>query len=104
MYFIAFGQAVSIATSLVKFPQESLLADRRSTYNAAFVSSYERLLNYERNNAKTALLKESVKGAKQFISGTGRHGSTYNLKPKQLPDWEVEFDRDEKSRLEDTKA
>lgn len=42
------GQAINLATSLVKFPQECLHADRDSTYNAAFNSAYKELLEFEK--------------------------------------------------------
>lgn len=91
------GQAINLASSLVKFPQECLLTDRNSTYNAAFNSAYKDLLKYEQNNA-VKVLSESVKGAKKFVSGIGRHGKSYNLTEKSVKEWEKEFD-DVKSKL-----
>lgn len=82
------GQAIQLASSLVKFPQACLLADRKSTYNAAFTSSYEKLLEWEQQNSTQVILQESVDGAKKFMSGIGRHGKTYNLTEKMIPDWE----------------
>lgn len=83
------GQAISLATSLVKFPQSCMRADRDSTYNAAFNSSLDRLLEFEQNNG-CKVLQESVEGAKKFVSGIGRHGKSYNLTKKKLASWEVE--------------
>lgn len=78
------GQAINLATSLVKFPQECLRADRVSAYNSAFnASSLEEALEFEKSNATSAVLQESVAGAKQFISGVGRHGKFYNITDKK---------------------
>lgn len=95
---LGFGQALHVATSLVKFPQECLLADRRSCYNAAFSSLHSELMEYERSNGTAVFEKEAVEGARKFVSGIGRHGTTYNIKPKPLPDWEVEINKGERVR------
>ncbi|CAH0553141.1 unnamed protein product [Brassicogethes aeneus] len=86
----ALGQAISLATSLVKFPQECLQADRESTYNAAYNSAFRELSKFEQNTAKR-IFKESIEGAKKFVSGFGRHGKSYNLTEKDICDWEREF-------------
>ncbi|KAK4881328.1 hypothetical protein RN001_004647 [Aquatica leii] len=82
------GQAINLAMSLTKFPQKCLLADRKSTYNAAFATTMDQLLKYEKEESKHIILEESVQGAKKFVSGIGRHGTSYNLTEKILPDWE----------------
>ncbi|PSN33805.1 hypothetical protein C0J52_19371 [Blattella germanica] len=74
------GQAINLANSLVKFPQECLRADRFSTYNAAFnAKSFDEAVDFEFNNGIPVVLKESTEGAKKFMSGIGRHGKFYNL-------------------------
>lgn len=74
------GQAINLATSLVKFPQGCMQADRVSAYNSAFsASSFEDALEFEKDNATPIVLQESVTGAKKFMSGVGRHGKFYNL-------------------------
>jgi len=83
------GQAINLASSLTKFPQACLLADRKSTYNAAFSSAYDELLKYEREKSALVIVEESVYGAKKFVSGIGRHGKSYNLTEKELPVWEA---------------
>lgn len=88
--FLAQGQAFNLATSLIKFPQDCLLNDRKSVYNAAFNMSYEQLLRFERENAQHSLTAESIEGAKKFLSGIGRYGKSYYLKEKQLKHWEIE--------------
>jgi enoyl-CoA hydratase/carnithine racemase len=87
----ALGQAINLATSLVKFPQQCMLTDRNSTYNAAFNSAYLDLLKYEQNNGINVLATESIPGAKKFVSGIGRHGKSSNLREKDVKEWEKEF-------------
>ncbi|KAF5299146.1 hypothetical protein FQA39_LY02319 [Lamprigera yunnana] len=85
------GQALNLATSLVKFPQDCLLSDRKSTYNSAFASAFDQLLKYETTESSTdCIMQEAIEGAKKFSSGIGKHGKTYNLTKKEIPDWENE--------------
>lgn len=95
---LGLGQAMQVATSLVKFPQACLNADRNSTYNAAFAESYSKLLKYEQENGLNVIASESIDGAKKFVSGIGRHGKFYNLTEKSLPEWETN-DCDIKNKL-----
>lgn len=88
---------MNLASSLVKFPQECMLTDRNSTYNAAFNSAYLELLKYEQENGVKVLRTESITGAKKFVSGVGRHGKSTNLREKDLHIWEKEFET--KSKL-----
>lgn len=76
----ALGQAIQLASSLVKFPQACMLSDRDSVYNSAFnAKTFEEAMEYEKNSASDVVIAEAVEGAKKFLSGTGRHGKTYNL-------------------------
>ncbi|KAJ8934431.1 hypothetical protein NQ318_017132 [Aromia moschata] len=86
----ALGQAINLASSLVKFPQECLLVDRDSTYCAAYNKVYDELSKCAGKDRKK-LIKEAIEGAKKFISGLGRHGKTYNLTERSICDWEKEF-------------
>lgn len=95
---LGLGQAIQLANSLVKFPQACLLADRKSAYNAAFASSYENLLQWEQENGASVIVKESIHGAKKFVTGVGRHGKSYNLTEKEVPEWEQEHTNN-KSKL-----
>ncbi|XP_011635426.1 uncharacterized protein LOC105426058 [Pogonomyrmex barbatus] len=78
------GVAMTLASSLVKFPQKSLLADRTSAHFATFMSKeIEEALQFEKDNSSHLILEEGVPGAKKFIDdGIGRHGKFYNLKEK----------------------
>jgi hypothetical protein len=52
-----------------------LRADRRSAYYATYdANSISDALKYEFENGKDIVAKESIKGAKKFVEGTGRHG------------------------------
>ncbi|XP_012276351.1 probable enoyl-CoA hydratase 1, peroxisomal [Orussus abietinus] len=74
------GRGISLAQSLTKFPQRTLLADRRSAHAATFgINQIEEALQFEKDNASHLLLEEGVAGAKKFVNGIGRHGKSYNL-------------------------
>ncbi|KAI4492374.1 hypothetical protein M0804_002165 [Polistes exclamans] len=75
------GQAVNYAKSLVKFPQQTLLADRTSMHYATFLAKQmEEALQFEKDNASHLLIEEGIEGAKKFVEkGIGRHGKFYNL-------------------------
>ncbi|KAH7936959.1 hypothetical protein HPB49_006610 [Dermacentor silvarum] len=75
----ALGQAISLAGSIVKFPQGCVQADRAAVYNASFYSrDLSEALAFERETARRVLHSEAVQGARRFLSGVGRHGS-FNL-------------------------
>lgn len=84
------GQAVQLATSLTKFPQACLLADRKSTYNATFKSVLDQLIKYESEQSVDVIHQESIEGAKKFVDGIGRHGKASNLMERDLPAWEID--------------
>lgn len=93
------GQAIQLAGSLVKFPQDCLKSDRDSTYNAAFNQLFDELLRYEKENAKKVNFKDIIEGAKKFMSGIGKHGKAYNLTEKESFEWEKAFSSTAKSKL-----
>lgn len=87
----AFGQALQLAGCLTKFPQDCMLADRNSVYNAAYdATSLRKALDAEVENANSDILKQAEEGAQKFLAGHGRHGKFYDLTEKVIPDWEVE--------------
>ncbi|KAF7283839.1 hypothetical protein GWI33_022876 [Rhynchophorus ferrugineus] len=93
------GQAIQLATSLVKFPQDCLRIDRNSTYFASFNRVYDELLENEKTNAKKVELADLIEGAKKFMGGIGKHGKFYNLKEKEVFEWEKQFTNTAKSKL-----
>jgi len=78
------GQAVQLASNLLKFPQECMNADRKSTYHAFYQQSQEDALTHEWTNGKHILSLESRTGAGKFVSGVGRHGK-FNLGDQKIP-------------------
>lgn len=81
LIFAAIGTAVNLASSLVKFPQKSLLADRASLHYATFsAKQLDEALQFEKDNSSHLLFEDGVPGAKKFIDEKiGRHGKFYNI-------------------------
>jgi len=74
----ALGRALSFARSLSKFPQSTMLADRRSLFNATFnANSFQEAFQFELREG-LPVFGEAVKGAKQFTEGVGR-GASFDL-------------------------
>lgn len=68
-------EATKLAKELMQFPQQCMLADRESAYNVTFeADSIESALKFEFQNGIKVIREESVQGAKQFVSGKGKHG------------------------------
>lgn len=86
------GQAVQMAICVGKFGKECLWSDRDSTYNAAFSQVFNELLEYEKKNATNVNVTSIIDGAKKFLAGIGKHGTTYNLIEKKTYNWEKEYD------------
>eukprot|EP00112_Aurelia_sp_Birch-Aquarium-sp1_P006400 Seg1707.11 transcript_id=Seg1707.11/GoldUCD/mRNA.D3Y31 product="3-hydroxypropionyl-coenzyme A dehydratase" protein_id=Seg1707.11/GoldUCD/D3Y31 len=71
----ALEEATKLAKELMQFPQQCMLADRESAYNVTFeADSIESALKFEFQNGIKVIREESVQGAKQFVSGKGKHG------------------------------
>ena len=96
----AFGRALEMAKGISKHPQECMKKDRASAIHATFAStSLEASLNYEGMEGLQVLSKESIKGAKKFVSGLGKHGK-FNVEPvAEQQEWQKEYDQ----MLKDTK-
>lgn len=79
----AVGQATQLALSISRFPQMCLQVDRASAYYSAYDAiSMQDALQNESFKAREVIRSESIKGAKKFMSGDGRHGSFDNFKDK----------------------
>lgn len=87
------GQAINLATCLIKFPQDCLQVDREAVYNAAYNKLYDDLLKEEQKNSKSVLVKNAIEGAKRFFNGVGKHEKFYKLKDKEIQEWEKEFNK-----------
>lgn len=60
---LAIGQAINLASSIARFPQQCMLADRKSTYYSTFTAkSYEEALIFEHENGKEIIVKEAITG------------------------------------------
>ncbi|GAB6031269.1 hypothetical protein CHUAL_009069 [Chamberlinius hualienensis] len=80
----ALGQAVNLAHSICKFPQDCMKVDRKSAIYSMTATSLKDALNYEWDNSVNIIAKESVQGAKNFTQGIGRHGK-FNVDEKFSP-------------------
>jgi enoyl-CoA hydratase/carnithine racemase len=88
----ALGQALNLASSIAKFPQQCLLHDRESLYNAVYnAKHFDEAMDFELMSTSKELLEEAKVGAIKFTEAKiGRHGSFADLKERDLPDWEKE--------------
>ncbi|CAD6236667.1 GSCOCG00008227001-RA-CDS [Cotesia congregata] len=74
------GQSVSMAQTIIKYPQRALLADRTSLHFASLgAKSIEEALEFEKDNSTDILLEDGIHGAKKFVDGLGRHGKASNI-------------------------
>jgi len=72
----ALDEAVSLARSLLQFPQGCMNVDRASCYYAAYgADSLTDALKYEYEHGLDIVRAEGSKGAERFRSGAGRHGA-----------------------------
>ncbi|PIK44968.1 putative enoyl-CoA hydratase, mitochondrial-like [Apostichopus japonicus] len=80
----ALEYAIELAKQISEFPQECMLADRRSAYHSTYSSpSLDEALQYEHENGKSVIFSESVFGAKRFAADkVGKSGSFEEFKPK----------------------
>jgi len=100
----AYGRAMHLAKELIAHPQECLRTDRASAYHATFASkSLEQSLEHEGHEGLRIINKESIKGAKKFVSGLGKHGK-FNVSPVAEPqEWQTELEHMKKELAETKK-
>ena len=67
------SSAEAMAHEIANFPQQAMLADRRSIYETHGLTVRE-ALKIEWANGLTAVRNEGFDGAKRFAGGLGRHG------------------------------
>jgi enoyl-CoA hydratase len=70
--------AEEMAHEIAKFPQQAMLADRRSIYETHGLSVRE-ALKIEWSNGLAAVRNEGYEGAARFRDGSGRHGDFENI-------------------------
>ncbi|XP_031834506.1 putative enoyl-CoA hydratase [Nomia melanderi] len=90
----ALGNAATLARSLVKFPQKTLLADRGSTHYATFCAKQlEEALQFEKDNSSHLVFEDGVEGAKRFVTeGLGKHGKFHNLTERNFTPRDLDKD------------
>lgn len=89
----AYGQAVNLAKEIVKFPQECLRCDRKSTLHATFSSrDLDDAMEFESQNSAKVLTTEAVQGAKKFLAGLGRGGKFNVNQAAEKTEWQKELD------------
>jgi len=73
----AVEEAVKLAKLIARFPADSMIAERKSVFYSVFnAESFYDALAYEHNKGvKLHTIKDSIKGAKEFLEGKGRKGS-----------------------------
>lgn len=81
----ALEHAIEVANEIAAFPQECMLADRKSAYHSTYSSpSMEEAFQFEHDNGMPVVFKESVYGAKRFAADkVGRSGSFDAFKSKK---------------------
>ena len=69
--------AIKMANLISTFPMDSLIAERKSVYNAVFnADSFHGALAYEhRRGCKLKIMRDAITGSKKFVEGAGRKGS-----------------------------
>ncbi|CAG2063814.1 unnamed protein product [Timema podura] len=78
----ALGQAITLATSFVKFPQVCLQADRTSLYHAAFSScNIDDALLFEWENAKYVIQMKDV--CESAVVGNVKRDALWNEQVKE---------------------
>lgn len=76
----ALGKAFNFARSLKKFPQESLLSDRRSLfYSTHAATSFDDASDYEFRNGLPVLDSESQSGAQKFVKDKIGRGGSFDI-------------------------
>ena len=70
-------KAIELAKVIASFPQNPMIADRKSVFYAAFnADSFYDALSYEhRKGVRISTIRDAISGAKRFSGGQGRGGS-----------------------------
>lgn len=89
----AYGRAMHLAKELTAHPQFCLTTDRASAINSIYQSkALADALDEEGMGGLPVLNKESIEGAKKFVSGLGKHGK-FNVTPvAEKQQWQKEYE------------
>ncbi|RVE51666.1 hypothetical protein evm_003638 [Chilo suppressalis] len=109
----ALGEAMKLAKSLTKFPQNALMMDKMAAVNSQLNPNSDESMRDEA--VMTSLLGGAIEdikaGVKKFQGGIGKHGKFYKLTDAPLMHWEleetfeevtVEIKQDAKQKSEDS--
>jgi len=75
----ALTSAISLAAELVRFPQGCLRSDRLSSYEQWSLTTEDALRNETRRGLEVIRSGETVRGARRFAEGHGRHGNMSDI-------------------------
>jgi len=75
----ALPAAITLANDLARFPQRCLRSDRLSSYEQWSLPLQDALLNETRHGLEVLQSGESLSGARRFVEGHGRHGSSTDI-------------------------
>lgn len=86
------GEAIKLAKSLVKFPQNALIMDKLAAVTSQLNPNSEENMRDEaiQNSLLGNAIEDIKEGVKKFQGGIGKHGKFYKLTEMPLKDWELE--------------
>ncbi|XP_026332762.1 uncharacterized protein LOC113239836 [Hyposmocoma kahamanoa] len=88
----ALGEAIKLAKSLAKFPQNALMMDKIEAVSSQLNPNSEESMRDEAvmQSLLGGAIEDMKEGVKKFQAGIGRHGKFYKLTEVPLKDWELE--------------
>ena len=75
----ALQAAIALANDLARFPQLCLRSDRLSSYEQWSLTTEDAWRNEARRGLEVIRSGEALTGARRFVEGRGRHGSTSDI-------------------------
>jgi enoyl-CoA hydratase len=75
----ALPAAIALANELARFPQLCLRSDRLSSYEQWSLTLEDALHHETRRGLEVLQSGEALAGARRFVEGRGRHGSTSDI-------------------------
>merc|ERR1712025_1533646 len=93
----AYGRAIELAKHITVHPQLCLKTDRSSTLRSMFnlhlfADNLRDSLENEGTQGMTVISKESIEGAKKFVSGLGKHAKFNVNEVGEKQEWQKEYE------------